>query len=427
MTTLEIKLKQHTPLIHFQHDQYGATLRASEVKPKLDKFIIRRLKESGEYERGIHEGWIKSKNGKEWLDYKMRIEDTNVTVWGMSRDTGRVNPNNNKPIIESMPLFFGNMHGRDVITPMEKKMVFTPDPISMNLTSRSAALLDVIKMNLNTFFILHGFGTRQSKGFGCFMPEVSNVQQIIPGTFAKFSWRLPNDNCRFGSWDGYFALFTAIDFFYKLLRSGINQNGVYMKSMMYFYAIDMEEYWDKRAIRYAFQHFTPDRQRDRGERSDMRGDGENSRENARLYRDMLGLSSVQTWRAYDNDVITKEHNPINPENKIDRFKSPLLIKPLFRDGQFEVYLIPSPIPTPYLNAEFNISSQRRHQSFCMRTPSRFDVSDLLQFITCEDFADFIKENLTEISNRAEREHKNAARKIAKTLLAIYNNIEYVER
>ena len=41
MHKLDIKLKQHTPLIHFQHDQEGATLRASEVKPKLDRFIIK--------------------------------------------------------------------------------------------------------------------------------------------------------------------------------------------------------------------------------------------------------------------------------------------------------------------------------------------------------------------------------------------------
>ena len=38
---LTISLRQHTPLIHFQHDQEGATLRASEVKPKLDRFVIK--------------------------------------------------------------------------------------------------------------------------------------------------------------------------------------------------------------------------------------------------------------------------------------------------------------------------------------------------------------------------------------------------
>ena len=43
MQKLEFTLKQHTPLIHFQHDQAGATLRATEVKPKLDQFLIEEL------------------------------------------------------------------------------------------------------------------------------------------------------------------------------------------------------------------------------------------------------------------------------------------------------------------------------------------------------------------------------------------------
>ncbi|MFK5976154.1 MAG: hypothetical protein QM493_06565 [Sulfurovum sp.] len=34
-------LKQHTPIIHFQSDQMGATLRATELKPKFDKFLIK--------------------------------------------------------------------------------------------------------------------------------------------------------------------------------------------------------------------------------------------------------------------------------------------------------------------------------------------------------------------------------------------------
>ena len=74
MYTLTIKLKQHTPLIHFQHDQDGATLRASEVKPKLDKYILGKLNQE-EKKQGESEGWIKGKGkDKEWLDYKMSIK-----------------------------------------------------------------------------------------------------------------------------------------------------------------------------------------------------------------------------------------------------------------------------------------------------------------------------------------------------------------
>jgi hypothetical protein len=39
----EVRLKQHTPMIHFQHDQAGATLRATEVKPKLDRYVRKHL------------------------------------------------------------------------------------------------------------------------------------------------------------------------------------------------------------------------------------------------------------------------------------------------------------------------------------------------------------------------------------------------
>lgn len=58
MSKFIIKLIQHTPLIHFQWAQEGAGLRATEVKPKLDKFINRKER--------------KEKN--QALNYKMRIK-----------------------------------------------------------------------------------------------------------------------------------------------------------------------------------------------------------------------------------------------------------------------------------------------------------------------------------------------------------------
>ena len=37
---VEFTLKQHTPIIHFQSNQTGATLRATELKPKFDRFLL---------------------------------------------------------------------------------------------------------------------------------------------------------------------------------------------------------------------------------------------------------------------------------------------------------------------------------------------------------------------------------------------------
>ena len=49
MKKITVELMQHTPMIHFQvrydqnqtlREQRGATLRASEVKPKLDRYLL---------------------------------------------------------------------------------------------------------------------------------------------------------------------------------------------------------------------------------------------------------------------------------------------------------------------------------------------------------------------------------------------------
>ena len=40
---LEFKLNPQSPLIHFQPDEAGATVRATELKPKLDKFLIEKF------------------------------------------------------------------------------------------------------------------------------------------------------------------------------------------------------------------------------------------------------------------------------------------------------------------------------------------------------------------------------------------------
>ena len=76
MKTLTITLKQHTPLIHFQHSEPGAKLRATEVKPKLDRYILTKLG-GGNYETGINrakeQGLLTGKGEHPALDYKLRI------------------------------------------------------------------------------------------------------------------------------------------------------------------------------------------------------------------------------------------------------------------------------------------------------------------------------------------------------------------
>ena len=92
MYKLTFKLKQHTPIIHFQHDHHGATLRASELKPKLDRYILRKFgkeelgadKTSDEYyEEGIkiakQKKWLIGRGDHPALDYHVRIKAESVS------------------------------------------------------------------------------------------------------------------------------------------------------------------------------------------------------------------------------------------------------------------------------------------------------------------------------------------------------------
>ena len=62
----EYFLHQETPMIHFQSNEEGACLRGTEVKPKLDKFI---LKKKG----SIPSEWYVDREQSNALNYKIRI------------------------------------------------------------------------------------------------------------------------------------------------------------------------------------------------------------------------------------------------------------------------------------------------------------------------------------------------------------------
>ena len=100
MYKLEFTLKQHTPLIHFQHDQTGATLRATEVKPKLDKYII---EEFGGIDklRLKNPEWLIGDGKHSALDYKIKLIPIDQSVEFLKSPEHWDGVTN--------PIFFGNM------------------------------------------------------------------------------------------------------------------------------------------------------------------------------------------------------------------------------------------------------------------------------------------------------------------------------
>ena len=347
---LVIKLKQHTPLIHFQHDQEGATLRASEVKPKLDRFILSRLGQ-GNYQAGIDQakanGWLIGKGDHPALDYRMRIEakaiekldinerqkytqrhaqrDKPFIQQGNVKYLAKVRRSDRKKIfdLKPYPLFFANLDSDYCNSDEYRRFSFTDEPIVMILLSRNTSLYNYISDPdlMNDFFFQTNFGTRQSKGFGSF-GIVKNDSFYRP-RLSQYRFKLDMDMWEDINYidEEFKKVFECIELFYKTLRGGINlKNGhgetlFYFKSLSYLYADGfLNAKWDKRKIKEEFYRI------DR-----------NINPNTYDIRDMLGFSTSEQWLSYGDSVEKSS-------DVADRMQSPILFKPIYDDDK-SIYTI----------------------------------------------------------------------------------------
>ncbi len=252
MHKLEIKLKQHTPLIHFQHDQEGATLRASEVKPKLDRFVIKRVfhdnfDECKEFLIGYNpdpdkrEDSIKALKSK-WntgyraLDYKIRIEAKNVKDVAIPTkvvkkkgevqidDIGRQLFTTNNYPDNNASLIMSNIGGR---TKEELLNFSMANSIVLIVLGRNDSLLCKLKENLYQFFAKTSFGNRTSKGFGSF--EVKSINGVEEEGFLDSDSYILSFTMSLGQETKkavvYKDVFKIIHFFWKSLKNASGVKG----------------------------------------------------------------------------------------------------------------------------------------------------------------------------------------------------------
>lgn len=163
-------LLAQTPMIHFQPHASGVALRASEVKPKLDRYLRK------QYGKEVPAGW-KIPEQPNALNYKMRI-----TAVGPDKCGGLT--------VKDCKSYFGNMGQAE-----SKDLVFRD--CLLEITCFVPELLAFLDANIGSFFVLHNFGTRQSKGFGGFLVKEktseAKAEQIIRKNCCHyFSAEFPN-------------------------------------------------------------------------------------------------------------------------------------------------------------------------------------------------------------------------------------------
>ncbi|MEL6627272.1 MAG: hypothetical protein AAFQ92_17235, partial [Bacteroidota bacterium] len=209
--TRTFHLQQHTPIIHFQYQDEGATLRATELKPKLDQFIY-------QYADNIPSGWKvgRGKGEHPALNYKVRIRLTGKYLYEVIKQGDK-----------NLPTFFGNMG--DKYNYNKKALVETDKPLVVEFTSIQTDLLDEVEKHFPAFIAQTNFGTRQNKGFGSFGLWSEKTQSVIdPGEDLNGAMHLSPTRVR-----DFHDILTIINYYHQRLKSGINYRDHYHKSFLF--------------------------------------------------------------------------------------------------------------------------------------------------------------------------------------------------
>ena len=324
-------LVQHTPMIHFQAHA-GATLRHDEFKAKFDKYLYKEVEASRKYIVPNDQN-NKGEMNVYALDYTVDIEAVNKATPTIIAE----GDTRNRP-----PMFFGNM-GDEYIGNEKHTTVLTD--VTLTIKSLKTDLLGIIETNLAAFLQQTNFGTRQSKGYGCFM--LKDAELDWKGWYSlegSSDWRATMGN---------------IEDFYKVLRSGMNgvnragTSGYYCKPIIFDFTKDKLQ-WEKKTIKERFFNNALSSQQTRHFTSEALHVKHKDKKNE-VIKDLLGFATEERWTDRNATIYKKIEG-------VDRMKSPILFKPIKEGKDYKVYFRCGEIPikgkemkiTPYKNGTSNL-------------------------------------------------------------------------
>ena len=330
-------LIQQSPMIHFQHNQDGATLRATEVKPKLDAFLRKKLGEDA-----LRKWFVKDTKA---LNYKLRfkrITDNPPIRVGYYKD----NMGNRHTEYD---IFFGNVGGKNIQA--------LKNNVEMTVVCTVTELSALIDSYVGEFFAVSAFGTMSGKGFGCFKVKEKPMTEQAIAEALKNEYGARSCYC----FDGGRTPFKQIKTVYSLMKAGINNRG-YQRSLLFLfmhekYGIGNEKAWLKQ------QRIAPAL----GKRPDRPMD-----QRPRYVRALLGTTEKYEFFRVPGDFRNKANIKIKSK-EIERCPSPIL----FRIFDGTVYMVANRIPKEIYGKSFNF--------FCAPNGGNISVPELSEI--GEDFID----------------------------------------
>ncbi|MCK9618739.1 MAG: hypothetical protein M0R21_13000 [Lentimicrobiaceae bacterium] len=372
MYKLTFTLKQHTPLIHFQHDQDGATLRATEVKPKLDKFIMEKLlKGEGKSPgKGYDEYRIVNDKeeyfdvGKSFLEYA-KHHKIEWKEWLIGK--GEHPALDYKILILSKDKHPDKIYDIKLITEADK-VAITSKSILFSLRSFQENIVKLINENIDEFFVISCFGNRQNKGWGDFLPESLNSLDKFEDVLIKSGKAIFKSNRTFNTFND--ETYSQLMRNWRILKSG--NNNPYKKSLLFQYmCFEKKARWEKRKIKKAINEddinfpegllntngFYPIDCVEYPNDSDYFDWNDNPDVNYpyRFIRILLGLPEHFEFRTNVDSIVYQVIMESN--NDIERFKAPITFK-WFNN---HIYAIVEEIPDYIFSKNFSFKVHKKER------------------------------------------------------------------
>ena len=393
-----VKLTQYTPLLHFQGEQEGACLRASEVKPALDNFIADWLQNHPE---DADKSWILSEvNRHIAYRYRMTFTPNGEPEHQRAQDNMPKRPyfymyrttnDKNKTVVKGdiHRLYFAAMGDDAFDGNGESKTtgVFYPKGMTMTILvpgDRDNRLSDLLKKLIPPFFALHCIGNRSNKGFGSFgVKEINGNPEgiLIPMQLAQYA---PNQKTLYYVEYGNQACTSHKEYLddvfmlSQVIKAGLNYTFVndnsYYKGLIFRYFLDPNKQ-DGKEI-HSEKRFIKDQ---------MLCLGGKKANTTNFVRGIIGLPQNYDYKnfyTHDKDFAVEVSHDV-----IERYENPIHFKPC---GRY-LFIIPQIMPDKMLATKFILHSKKKNRSGTVieekqktiQTPSDFNIISFLDYCVSE--------------------------------------------
>ncbi len=390
---LEFTLKQHTPLIHFLHDQEGATIRATELKPKLDRFIIEHVFNNDfdlvkKYLVGYPSDDTSAKGTTKVKELKSRFQDDKFRAL-------------NYKVIQIEGVLRKGDEGKGTVNLMGNKI--SDNWLWFEWTKIELLFLDVTLKSkfeplISDFFIINRFGKRQSKGYGQFTLE-NTSSNIISDTLKKYY-----NLCHTKKANSHLEseiIKNEIEQINSQLKSG--KNKPYRKASIFLEFIEREKplRWDKRLLKRAINmqsvfdyelgyDNTPIDLKDNSNGrytylNDFRDLEETIDEEYkteyRFVRALLGLAEHYEFLVHKNKKLKYVAGVKSENNEIERFQSPIT----FRVFNKIIYVTPEKIPHNIFEKNFYFQLKMKNVDDKNSNNNDPVIDNLLEHVSFEKY------------------------------------------